>query len=408
MLLFLSNDVLNLNVAQRAAAPYIYDLFEWEASNFLSKWIHRTTQVPLLHSKASDGERAEQVREFFSLNDDIRLLQADLTRLSALSNSISDPQVAEAQSALDAVVASRDSIRDDVEESIEARVSAVADQLGLGAFGDILFPPVDVRLSSPPKLLITSPRDKILRTHDVLLDSNVRLSERDEIESKLLDESNLSAIVLNIGGLATYPASVPGNQPMRWTVQATSHEWLHHYFFFRPLGQNMFDDGNMVSLNETIANTIGRELGDMAFELLGGVIPPPPPPAVSNQAASSNSTNGEVRFDFNETMRETRLRTEELLGEGRIEEAEAYMEGRRRILVSNGYNIRKINQAYFAFHGTYADSPSSVSPIGDQVARFRASIPDLGDFIREASQISSYQMFLDRLEELESDNSKAN
>ena len=148
---------------------------------------------------------------------------------------------------------------------------------------------------------------------------------------------------------------------------------------------------------------MGKELGDMAFELLGGEIPPPPP---DNPPANSN--NGEERFDFNKEMRETRLRTEDLLAEGRILEAEAYMELRRRILVSNGYNIRKINQAYFAFHGTYADTPASISPIGDQVARFRAAVPDLGDFVREASQISSYQMFLERVEELEKSVSEVN
>ena len=164
MLLFLSGDVLNLNVAQRAAAPYMYDLLEWEASNFLSKWLHRTTQIPFLSSSSSDEERAMQVRGFFELNDEARRLQGELTRLSAQANGTADPLVIEAQSALDEVMDNRNRIKNDVEETIEGSVSRVVDQLGLSTFGQFLFPPVDVRLSSPPKLLVTSPRDRISRT----------------------------------------------------------------------------------------------------------------------------------------------------------------------------------------------------------------------------------------------------
>ena len=53
---------------------------------------------------------------------------------------------------------------------------------------------------------------------------------------------------------------------------------------------------------------------------------------------------------------------EGLLAQGKIEEAEAYMEERRRFLAANGHFIRKINQAFFAFHGSYATSPASISP----------------------------------------------
>lgn len=77
------------------------------------------------------------------------------------------------------------------------------------------------------------------------------------------------------------------------------------------------------------------------------------------------------------------------------------MEERRRLFVENGYAIRKINQAYFAFYGTYADLPASVSPIGGEVRRFRELVPDLGDFVDEVSGIGSYEEFLGRLGELE-------
>ena len=98
-------------------------------------------------------------------------------------------------------------------------------------------------------------------------------------------------------------------------------------------------------------------------------------------------------FDFDAEMRETRARVDELLAQGMIEEAEAYMEERRQLFVANGHLIRKINQAYFAFHGTYATSPSSVSPIGDQMRRLRAQSKSLEEFLRTVASFGSYQEF---------------
>ena len=101
----------------------------------------------------------------------------------------------------------------------------------------------------------------------------------------------------------------------------------------------------------------------------------------------------EEGFNFRLEMHTTRLRADELLAEGRIEAAEAYMESRRLIFVENGFLIRKLNQAYFAFHGTYADSPSSISPIGREVEQLRGMTDSIGDFIRTMSSFGSYQEF---------------
>jgi hypothetical protein len=76
------------------------------------------------------------------------------------------------------------------------------------------------------------------------------------------------------------------------------------------------------------------------------------------------------------------------------------MDRRRLQFVDNGYNIRKLNQAYFAFHGTYADSAASVSPIGDQVQEYRNLSPGLGSFVSRISSFGSYEDFLADLEML--------
>jgi hypothetical protein len=109
-------------------------------------------------------------------------------------------------------------------------------------------------------------------------------------------------------------------------------------------------------------------------------IPPPEPP----------------EFDYRMEMRNTRIRVDELLAEGKIEEAETYMEERRQIFVNEGYAIRKLNQAYFAFHGSYADAPGAAGedPIGPTVLRLRARSPSLYIFVNQVAGVT-------RLSELE-------
>ena len=87
------------------------------------------------------------------------------------------------------------------------------------------------------------------------------------------------------------------------------------------------------------------------------------------------------------------MQVDSLLEQGLIKEAEAYMEERRRIFVDNGYHLRKLNQAYFAFHGSYGSSPASVSPIHGQVERVRANASSIGEFVRTMSQFGTYATF---------------
>ena len=70
------------------------------------------------------------------------------------------------------------------------------------------------------------------------------------------------------------------------------------------------------------------------------------------------------------------------------------MEDRRQYFISNGYYLRVLNQAYFAFHGTYADSPSSISPIYSQLMTIRHASSSLTEFINKVSSISNHEDFL--------------
>ena len=51
-------------------------------------------------------------------------------------------------------------------------------------------------------------------------------------------------------------------------------------------------------------------------------------------------------------------------------------------LNDNGIAIRKLNQAYFAFYGTYADSPQSTNPIGPKIEQVWQKTQDVGVFLK--------------------------
>jgi hypothetical protein len=92
-------------------------------------------------------------------------------------------------------------------------------------------------------------------------------------------------------------------------------------------------------------------------------------------------------------MRETRVWVDELLAQGRIEDAEAYMEERRRMFVEHGYAIRKLNQAYFAFYGAYADQPGAAGedPIGPAVREVFAHSPDIHTFVTSLASVTTLE-----------------
>ena len=398
-LLAVIGDVFRLNPAQAAAAPYVHDLVRWHATNFFSKWVHRAVTALPWNSRSRE-DRRRQVETYFRLQEEMASVESQLEGLAALGGDGTDTEVVDLEAELKRATARRDGLRNDVEETLEATISAVIVEEGLASWGELVFPAVDIRLTDTPALLVTSPRDRISRTHDVLLKPGIGVEQREEVEAKLMRDAGLSALVVDIGGVATYPASLRNDRSLRWTLRTSAHEWLHHYLFFRSLGQSIFKSEDMRTLNETVSDIAGRELGARAFEMLGGD-PDAPSDAGAKNAQKGGSDNPEG-FDFDTEMTKTRLRVDELLEEGKVEQAEAYMEQRRKLFVENGYHIRKLNQAYFAFHGTYAESPSSVSPIGDQLHELREMLPALGTFIRTMSGISSYQDFLNEFERLQS------
>ena len=381
-----------------AVAGHRYSTVGWELSHFADKWVHKIRDIMPWSSEPSRGERIAQVMEFFDLAGELNDLERELNDLERqllypeLRNggTLSQDEVRRLTAEVDRIKNRRQAMQGEVEETIESEISTVLAQEGLASRIGLIFPPVDTVLSGAPSVLVLSPRDRIDRMETVLLEPGLDDRVRERIEEAMFRHENLAALVESTGGVATYPSVVSDTSGLRFAITTAAHEWLHHWFFFHPLGQHFWDSNDMTTLNETAATLGGQEIGDRVYTAITGEMvdrntqdPAPPDPGA---------------FNFNEEMRETRLRTDELLAQGKIEEAEAYMEDRRQLMVANGHFIRKINQAFFAFHGSYAASAASISPISDQLEQLRSRSDSLEEFLKRVAGFGSIQEFLDYLD----------
>jgi len=171
---------------------------------------------------------------------------------------------------------------------------------------------------------------------------------------------------------------------------------LHAYLAFHPLGRAYFGGGEIRSMNETLADIFGREVGLRVYSEVTGepfVAPTRPETASKHVETEDEALIDPEEFNFNRFMGETRRTTDDLLADGKIDEAEAYMESRRVELLDHNYRIRNINQAYFAFHGTYAESPSSTSPIARYMWDLRDQVETVGEMVKLLRPLGTYEEF---------------
>ena len=370
-----------------SVASYRFNLLAWEAGNVFDKWYHELVDLLPWNSPLPREERTALAEEFFRIGEEERRLEGELLTVGEASR-----EAESIRQRLAEIHERQDSIRPIVEQTVEREISDVLVAEGFSSRIGAILPPVDTALIPAPALLVTSPRDRIFRLENTLLRHGIRPDERESLERQMLEERNLAAIVVNIGGVGTFPSVVSSGSSLHHALTTVAHEWLHNWFFFQPLGQHFWDSPDMTTLNETAATLGGWEIGDQAYEAITGIKfdrKPPAPPAERDPDA----------FDFSTHMRDTRQSTEELLADGHVAEAERYMEERRLELLEHGYRIRKINQAYFAFYGSYATSAASISPIEGQLRDLRQRSETLGEFLTTVAQFSTYDEFLEYLGE---------
>ncbi len=274
-----------------------------------------------------------------------------------------------------------------VEAVLEAQVSQVVTDVGLDTAG-VVWPPPRLRFTEPPQLLVVSPRQRIERLYSVDLLPDLDPAQRTGLEDAVAERFDLSAYVTGIGGYGVWPTMVVDRHGLPWTMETIAHEWVHNYLAFRPLGWSYLQGGDAITINETVASIAGEELGRAVMAAYyPDLLPPLPSPQseVTNQIGTPETS----AFDFGREMRTTRLVADRLLAYSLVEEAETYMEDRRRRFVENGYRLRKLNQAYFAFHGSYATGPAGVDPIGPKLQLLRERSPSLAAFFEAVEDITT-------------------
>ena len=377
---------------RRLSNPYEFDFLGWTLAAAMDKSAHVVLGTSHF---LEEGQREAVVRRYLELIGKIQSTRTDLE--AAYGDPDPTRSAAEVErigTELAQLKAAAESLRPIAEAILQEQVAFVLAELELGLAG-FIFPPVAFQFAQLPYSLIISPRDVIRQDASISLRVDLPLDEKVALELQVERNEGVSALAVPVGGLGTYPTMVLESTALSWISEVTAHEWVHNYLTFRPLGLNYGANPELRTMNETTASLIGVAVGREVLVRYYPDFLPPPTPTASTVAPSEPPA-----FDFRAEMRITRLRADELLAQGEIVAAEAYMEQRRLYFWENGYRIRKLNQAYFAFHGAYADEPGGAAgddPVGESVRRLwdRSSTP--ADFLRTMAWLNSYDDLLKEL-----------
>lgn len=364
--------------------PNAYSVEKWEAETFLGKWLYGLGV--LFRGKPGVEEENANLRRYLDLNRQINDLEQKLSSPGAGGDSAVEGIAAD----LSARRRERDSLTRAVEATIEGRITAVAMADGLtrdlGPVGRVVWPPVDLEFTLPPRTLVMSRRDRIELLKTTLLKPGLPIEKIDAIERDKLLRENVSALAFPLSGLGAYPTINEYPTDYHDAVSLGAHEWTHNFLAFRPLGLRYYKSNDLRTMNEVVANTVGDEVADAVVSRwpLGA---PPPTPALPQKSGRAANT-----FDIGTALRQLRGEVDALLASGKVDQAEELMEQRRLEFASHGYFFRKINQAYFAFTNLYAGrtgNPGNTNPIGTKMDSLREKSGSLAAFVRIAGGFKS-------------------
>jgi hypothetical protein len=344
-------------------------------------------------------ERKQLVLSYLELIRQIERMESE-ERLIYANPKVADPQAEAAPThrQLEALYEERDQIAPMAETILESQVNTIAKDLGLNIGGQAI-PPVLYHSTPLPLLLVISPRDVIRREADISLVPELTVEQQVGLEEKVDKALDVSSLVVPIGGVGAYPTMVNETGNLEWLSEVIAHEWIHNFLTIRPLGMNYLKSPELRTMNETAASIAGKEIGRALLEKYYPEMIPLPAPS---SPANPPPTPEPPAFNFNKEMHTTRVNVDQLLSEGKIKEAEDYMEQRRQLFWENGYSIRKLNQAYFAFYGAYADEPlgpAGEDPVGAAVRALRAKSPSLTQFLLTIGQMTSFEQLKQAVDE---------
>ncbi len=361
--------------------PYRFSIVKWESRTIpqeVKRWILGR------YDKVDDEVRT--VAGYFSLVERIKSLKSGIEAINA---GRGQGDLASLETGLNKAEEQKKALEGTVGRIVAGQIKEILAQQGI--FNPIVgskvrFPPLNFKLERPPYLLVISPRDRIESMREITLQQDLGRQRIEDIEAEV-DALGVSSLAVELGGFGgTYPTFVIDNASLRFTIDTATEEWLHQYLTFKPLGFRYLLDLAGVSRNyeiatitETVASMVSKEIGLLVCEKYYS----------QYDGDDNQKRETESGFDFDREMREIRKAVDIYLARGEIEPAEEFMEQKRQYLASKGYYIRKLNQAYFAFHGAYADRPTSISPIGVELKELRNQSASLKDFLDTAAAMTS-------------------
>ena len=373
----------------RLTANQAFDFMTWEFGALIRKLTYRLVGP---HRYMDDETQAQFVLDYLDKVQEAQNLDSEIDRIYT-DPLVDDPELTsrDMQTDLAQLRMEMFDAAPIAEAILEDQVSTVLRSGGFGPWLSVL-PPVSGLFTPLPYILIVSPREHIESIYQQQLVAGLTAAQQDEIEKQVvLEFPDHSAYTTGIGGLAAYPAMLLESSSIDWVTDVMAHEWVHHYLSFYRLGWNYMKSGESRTINETAASLMGdwagREIINRYYaQFLNRE------KALPNALYDDDEAPGAVSdFDFRAEMQRTRVNADRLLAEGKINEAEWYMEFQRRYFVANGYRLRHLNQAYFAFHGAYADTrgASGSDPVGPSVRRYWMLSRTPKEFVRQLAPITS-------------------
>jgi hypothetical protein len=321
---------------------------------------------------------------------DVRAMRSLMARIAT---AYADPASADPAAATADLRLQRDALRRSlaarrplVEAIVQEQIESALRDEGFAVGGQVM-PPLRFRMTELPLIMIVSRRDRIERIDQRELLTGLPVDRFAALESAVDDRLDVSSLITPIGGYGTYPTMLPESGTASFVIDTAVHEWTHNYLLPSYVGLNYNSDPVARTINETAAVIVQKEIGKQVLDRYY--------PSVSG-AERALFRPAEQQFDFRAEMRETRLTADALLAAGDITGAERYMEERRAHFVRNGYEIRKLNQAYFAFYGAYNAEPGGAPTagrdrVGPSVVALRARAPSLYAFVRAIATARTHE-----------------
>jgi hypothetical protein len=383
------------DAARRYTRPLEFDFVNWTLESLGVKLGQAVLDTPFYFDETA---RHKLVVDYFHLIDQIL---RDENKLNLIYADPSEKDPASASASLRAELAQLSTRQRQIAPMAEAilqeQVSTTLAEMGLTTGGQPI-PPVLFHITPLPDNLIISPREKIQEDASISLLPDLTVDQQVILETQVDKGLDVSSLVVPVGGIGTYPTMIERTTALDWLADTIAHEWTHNWLTQRPLGLNYETSPEVRTMNETTASISGSEIAQRMLQQYYPDVSPEYATTAREVNLPDSLTN--LIFNFRIEMHTTRVHVDELLAAGKVTEAELYMEQRRQFFWDNGYAIRKLNQAYFAFYGAYADIPGGAAgedPVGPAVRALRARSGSLTAFLKRIAQMSTFKQLQDAL-----------